>query len=84
MLLLSPQKRPEPLCSGQWSDQRCPPPPEGTAASGRDGRLPGRSWGNLLPVASVINSEFQWDKVKELKKEICLFGMENHFKRKKN
>lgn len=49
-----------------------------------DRQLLGRSWGNLSPVGSVISSEFQWDKVRERKKEICLFGVENHFKRKKN
>jgi len=43
----------------------------------------GQVWGNLSPAGRVTNSEFQCDKVKELKKAICLFGMENRFKRKK-
>lgn len=49
-----------------------------------NGLIPGKPQLEALPVGLDINSELQWDKVKEVKKEICLFGMENRFKRKKN
>lgn len=39
---------------------------------------------NPSPGESVSNSEFQWDRVEELKQEICLSGTEDRFKRKKN
>lgn len=84
VLVLSPRGglSPSAAGSGVRNGARCLQ--KGLQNQRGDGQILGKPRLEVLLVRLVINSKLQWDKVKELKKEICLFGMENHFKRKKN